>query len=340
VEGGGDKGGVEGGLEGGLDGGVEDGGDKGGVEGGLEGGARNSDGAATALSALYRVDRRSRRRMLTSDFGAADFSRAVATVRAAASSEEDAEGDGLEPADFAAALACLLPSRLRPLFCGTETVDVTCGTAALGVAHAQRGAPSSAGVHGVVDISLLGGTFALSDRVQGAVDRSLGGRLNSSAGVHGVVNIPPLGGTLALSDGVQGAVDLSLGGRLSSSAGVHDVVDIPPLDGTLAGVQGAVDFSLDGRLSSSAGAQGVVDIPPLGGTLAGVQGAVDISLGGRLASSAGAQGVVDIPPLGGMLVLFDSVVVPHAVLRVVRGERVALGGWFHEPAQEWPEWLD
>ena len=60
--------------------------------------------------------------------------------------------------------------------------------------------------------------------------------------------------------------------------------------------------------------------------------------GNREAHAPGAQRVVDVPPLGGTLVLFDSVAVPHEVLTVLRGERVALGGWFHEPVQTWPDW--
>ena len=49
--------------------------------------------------------------------------------------------------------------------------------------------------------------------------------------------------------------------------------------------------------------------------------------------------VVDVNPAGGTLVLFDSVAVPHEVLPVIRGERLALAGWFHEAQQEWPSWL-
>ena len=44
-------------------------------------------------------------------------------------------------------------------------------------------------------------------------------------------------------------------------------------------------------------------------------------------------------PAGGTLVLFDAVSVGHEVLPVVRGERVALAGWFHERQQEWPDWF-
>ena len=42
------------------------------------------------------------------------------------------------------------------------------------------------------------------------------------------------------------------------------------------------------------------------------------------------QRATRVAPTGGTLVLFDSVAVPHAVLPVVRGERLALAGWLHE----------
>jgi hypothetical protein len=48
--------------------------------------------------------------------------------------------------------------------------------------------------------------------------------------------------------------------------------------------------------------------------------------------------VVDILPLGGKLVLFDSVVIPHEVLEVKRGERLAIAGWFHETIDPFPDW--
>ncbi len=48
--------------------------------------------------------------------------------------------------------------------------------------------------------------------------------------------------------------------------------------------------------------------------------------------------VVDINPNGGTLVLFDSVVVPHEVLKVKNGTRLAIAGWFHERQQDFPEW--
>jgi hypothetical protein len=46
----------------------------------------------------------------------------------------------------------------------------------------------------------------------------------------------------------------------------------------------------------------------------------------------------DVVPTAGTLVLFDSVAIPHEVLKVTRGERLALAGWFHEPQQSFPEW--
>jgi len=46
----------------------------------------------------------------------------------------------------------------------------------------------------------------------------------------------------------------------------------------------------------------------------------------------------DIQPTAGTLVLFDSVAVPHEVLEVTRGDRLALAGWFHETQQVFPDW--
>ena len=48
--------------------------------------------------------------------------------------------------------------------------------------------------------------------------------------------------------------------------------------------------------------------------------------------------VVDVVPRGGTLVLFDSVVVPHEVLEVMSGERLAIAGWLHELQQPFPNW--
>lgn len=48
--------------------------------------------------------------------------------------------------------------------------------------------------------------------------------------------------------------------------------------------------------------------------------------------------VVDVVPTGGTLVLFDSVAVPHEVLEVKGGERLAIAGWFHERQQDFPDW--
>mmetsp|Transcript_17514 Transcript_17514/g.37891 ORF Transcript_17514/g.37891 Transcript_17514/m.37891 type:complete len:551 (+) Transcript_17514:104-1756(+) len=48
--------------------------------------------------------------------------------------------------------------------------------------------------------------------------------------------------------------------------------------------------------------------------------------------------VVDVIPAGGTLVLFDSVAVPHEVLGVKGGERLAIAGWFHERQQDFPDW--
>ena len=48
---------------------------------------------------------------------------------------------------------------------------------------------------------------------------------------------------------------------------------------------------------------------------------------------------VSVPPYGGTLLLFDSVTVPHEVLATTRGERWAMAGWLHQPAQQVPQWL-
>ena len=50
--------------------------------------------------------------------------------------------------------------------------------------------------------------------------------------------------------------------------------------------------------------------------------------------------VVDVEAVGGTLLLFDSVCVPHLVLPVTAGQRLALGGWFHEPSEEYAVWYD
>jgi len=46
--------------------------------------------------------------------------------------------------------------------------------------------------------------------------------------------------------------------------------------------------------------------------------------------------LVDIAPKRGTFVAFDSVSLPHQVLPVKKGERLALAGWFHELQQEYP----
>ena len=48
--------------------------------------------------------------------------------------------------------------------------------------------------------------------------------------------------------------------------------------------------------------------------------------------------IVDVVPAGGTLVLFDSVTVPHEVLEVTKGTRLAIAGWYHETQQDFPEW--
>jgi len=55
-------------------------------------------------------------------------------------------------------------------------------------------------------------------------------------------------------------------------------------------------------------------------------------------SSSETVSIVDVVPKGGRLVLFDSVTVPHEVLEVTQGTRLAIAGWFHEPQQEFPDW--
>lgn len=48
--------------------------------------------------------------------------------------------------------------------------------------------------------------------------------------------------------------------------------------------------------------------------------------------------IIDVVPYAGTLVLFDSVVVPHEVLEVRDGQRLAIAGWFHEDQQTFPDW--
>lgn len=50
--------------------------------------------------------------------------------------------------------------------------------------------------------------------------------------------------------------------------------------------------------------------------------------------------VVDVLPEPGMLTLFDAVAVPHEVLPVRGGYRMAVAGWLHEGQQGFPPWLD
>ena len=44
-------------------------------------------------------------------------------------------------------------------------------------------------------------------------------------------------------------------------------------------------------------------------------------------------------PVCGTLALFDSVSLPHEVLPTLRGDRIALAGWFHESQQVPPKWF-
>jgi len=72
-------------------------------------------------------------------------------------------------------------------------------------------------------------------------------------------------------------------------------------------------------------------------------GAEDIHTGTGTSTHRGAASesdlrIVDILPTGGTLVLFDSVAVPHEVLEVTQGTRLAIAGWFHEQQQEFPDW--
>ena len=52
------------------------------------------------------------------------------------------------------------------------------------------------------------------------------------------------------------------------------------------------------------------------------------------------QGLVEVAPAGGTLVIFDPVVVPHEVLPVLRGERLALFGFFAEERRVPLAWDD
>lgn len=55
---------------------------------------------------------------------------------------------------------------------------------------------------------------------------------------------------------------------------------------------------------------------------------------GKLPAGAYIQ---DVSPVRGSLVIFDSVLVPHQVEPVLKGNRIALAGWFHEETQRFPE---
>jgi Rps23 Pro-64 3,4-dihydroxylase Tpa1-like proline 4-hydroxylase len=46
--------------------------------------------------------------------------------------------------------------------------------------------------------------------------------------------------------------------------------------------------------------------------------------------------VRDVAPIGGMLVVFESVALPHEVLPSTTRERWAASGWFHESQQPEP----
>ena len=46
--------------------------------------------------------------------------------------------------------------------------------------------------------------------------------------------------------------------------------------------------------------------------------------------------IEDICPERGLLVVFDSVMLPHQVESIKEGKRIALAGWFHEETQEFP----
>ena len=49
---------------------------------------------------------------------------------------------------------------------------------------------------------------------------------------------------------------------------------------------------------------------------------------------------VNVSPVAGTLALFDSVTVPHEVMAVTSGTRVAMAGWFHEPQRPHPDGFD
>jgi hypothetical protein len=62
----------------------------------------------------------------------------------------------------------------------------------------------------------------------------------------------------------------------------------------------------------------------------------DIALWDRGELPDGCVTFVDQSPTGATLVVFDSVALPHEVLRTLKGDRVALAGWFHERSQTIP----
>jgi 2OG-Fe(II) oxygenase superfamily len=49
--------------------------------------------------------------------------------------------------------------------------------------------------------------------------------------------------------------------------------------------------------------------------------------------------IVDVVPLRRSLVVFDSVLLPHQVEMITKGNRIALAGWFHEATQAIPEMM-
>ena len=52
------------------------------------------------------------------------------------------------------------------------------------------------------------------------------------------------------------------------------------------------------------------------------------------------RAAVDVEACDGTLLLFDSVCVPHEVLPMKAGMRLALGGWYHEPSRSYPSCYD
>jgi hypothetical protein len=96
-----------------------------------------------------------------------------------------------------------------------------------------------------------------------------------------------------------------------------------------------------GDPSSSSGISSSSNDGDGGGGGGGGEGSADAS---KSAADEGHGGAVAgwfrvaVAPRGGTLVLFDSATVLHEVAPTLKGLRVAVAGWLHEPQKAFPEW--